>query len=84
MPFSQYHKHKEILEGSALSPKEFHQWIDDCGFFKELFGDRYNAYLLNSEGKAFIEYLAKHNQLASHHASEMLGKMACARCVLMI
>ena len=43
-------------------------------------GVRYNAFLLNSEGKAFIEYLAKHGQLASHHAACMLSKLASARC----
>jgi hypothetical protein len=69
----------EELEGSAMSPKAFHAWIDESKFFEELFGVRYNAFLLNSEGKAFIEYLAKHGQLASHHAACMLSKLASAR-----
>ena len=29
----------EELEGSAMSPKAFHAWIDQSKFFEELFGE---------------------------------------------
>ena len=41
---------------------------------------RYNPYLLNNEGRAFIEYLAKHAQLQPHHAELMLQRLTSARC----
>eukprot|EP00658_Telonema_sp_P-2_P020264 TRINITY_DN1800_c0_g2_i5.p1 TRINITY_DN1800_c0_g2~~TRINITY_DN1800_c0_g2_i5.p1 ORF type:complete len:2345 (+),score=758.67 TRINITY_DN1800_c0_g2_i5:146-7036(+) len=79
MPFSRYQTHTESVGNAVITPADFHQWINQAQFFEQLFGDRYNAYLLNNEGKAFIEYLAKHNQLLPQHAKEMLDRLACAR-----
>jgi len=68
MPFGSWTTHEVSNDSAALSPADFHQWIEDTKFVVELFGEKYTTNLLKNVGDDFIKYLADKEQLRATHA----------------
>jgi len=73
MSFKANVKHA-VPDPCALSPEEFHLWLEEHSIFDQLFGAKFHAQLLATKGTEFVVYLSKHQLLTERHAKYMVSK----------